>query len=111
MLLFHGTAADILPEVKVHGLVPHAGNGSTAWARKFAGAHFNGDDEGERAESVYLATEKEHARMFASFAAAIRNNKPVIIYVELPSIELVQLPEVKAVSVASSYVLRSLLGE
>lgn len=88
-MLYHGTAAILVPLILKRGLVPHAGHGADDWAKEYnpslgASMERGGQDEPERVKSVYLTNELVMAVWFARMAAQENKSDPAVLSITLP---------------------------
>jgi hypothetical protein len=87
MILYHGTAAALLPLILKQGLKPHGGKGADAWAMSYnpgLGISLMLDEDQNRAQSVYLASEADWALWYAKMSAEINDSEPVLLQIDLP---------------------------
>lgn len=90
MILYHGTAAALLPEIMARGLLPRAGKGADAWARVHApalAANLDAETSGneERQKAIYATPDIHVARWYAQMAAEINKSRPAILAFDTPS--------------------------
>lgn len=96
MILYHGTAAALLPAIMARGLIPKAGKGADDWAMRFnpwLGIAMLSAEDRSRARSVFMTTELSVAKWFAEMAAQNNNSDPAILAVNLPDDVPVQRDE------------------
>lgn len=88
MILYHGTAAALVPLILKKGLIPKAGKGGDAWAMKYRpGLAAQSEADENRNNSVYVTTDLTHAVWFGKMAAEVNGSEPAVVRVELPDSE------------------------
>jgi hypothetical protein len=86
--LFHGTATSVVGRILKEGIEPSGENptakGADEWAMK-RGMHVGNLNVGDRAHSVYMATDKDVATQFALYAADNFHAKPAVLKITIPA--------------------------
>ena len=78
---YHGTTQKVKNQILKEGLQPNKGGGGCDFAKKKGWSRVRQDIT----NSVYFTTDKSTAERYSTFSAEIRNDKPIILALTLPS--------------------------
>lgn len=84
---YHGTTEEVVESIRKTGLKSHASPAADVWAAKQniqVGQLFMA---GDRAKSVYMATDLNYAYSFAKIAANVRHQHPTMLEIHIPAAE------------------------
>lgn len=88
MILYHGTAAALLPAIMKRGLMPKAGKGADTWAMEhnpWLAIGLLAEETAERLKSVFLTDDMATALWYARMTAEANKSEPVILSVDVPA--------------------------
>jgi hypothetical protein len=86
-IAYHGTTEEVVASIRRTGLKSHASPAADVWAAKQniqVGQLFMA---GDRAKSVYMATDLSYAYSFAKIAADVRHQHPTMLEIHIPAAE------------------------